>query len=239
MVEWGHDRNRPSDRYFSFVEVLEIRKFLLVTVCLVLVASVAILAILIRHAQLEAARMRTFGRLSQLRLALANYEAANGTLPRRQLKDKKGAAQFSWFVPFLPYMEEADLYAALDLTQPWDDPHNLAVAQSDPLLLEFLRGDGYIAYPLDAEGSLWNPHTGFPIGKLSEAPDSIALVAVPKNGIHPFQPLTVTIEQIRHFTLKGDPCYFIRSDGECGVVKQVNGEFEFALPSAPVRDIGG
>ncbi|MFO0941078.1 MAG: DUF1559 domain-containing protein [Pirellulales bacterium] len=73
--------------------------------------------------------MRTYCRLSQLRLALVNYEYANGTLPPRQLTDADGVPQFGWLVSILPQIEHANVLAALDLSKRWDDPHNLAIGQ--------------------------------------------------------------------------------------------------------------
>ncbi len=104
------------------------------------------------------------------------------------------------------------------------------VAQSDPIFLDFITGDGYVVCPLDAHESIWNSETALPIGKLSDSPDSIALIAIPMQSIEPFKPLTVTIEQLRAYANDGFRAFFIRSDGRYGNVELLHGEVQFRLP---------
>lgn len=191
---------------------------------------VAVLAIVIRHAQTEAVRMRTYGRLSQLRLALANYEHVHGGLPPRQQTDGNGIVHFNWLVAVLPQMEHGDLQAALDLSNRWDTSHNLNVARSDALFLDFITRDGYIACPLNGEESIWNPLTGLPVGNLTESSRSIALIAAPMDSTQPFEPLSVTKDELRVLAANGKRSFFIRSDGKYGPVTLANGRVEFPLP---------
>jgi len=182
-----------------------IRKILLLTVVLASIFKVSLLATVIRHAQSESVRMRTYGRLSQLRLALANYEYAYGGLPPRQQTDRGGNVHFNWLVAVLPQIEYGDLHAALDLSSRWDSSHNLDVARSDELFLDFITRDGYTACPLNGEESIWNPLTGFPIGTLTESPGSIALIAVPIDRTRTDVSSMVTLPRVL-----GDVCRYGR-----------------------------
>ncbi len=191
---------------------------------------VAMLVGVVRHAQVEAIRMRSYGRLSQLRLALANYEHACGILPPRQLIGENGVVQFNWMVPVLPYMEQRDLHTALNLSNSWNTKHNLDVGRSNSLFLDFVSRDGYIACPLDDDESIWNPRTGLPNGKLDDSPGSILLIAVPVGGIQPFEPLAISRDGLQSLALKDNKCFFIRCDGKYGPVQVLKGNVEFELP---------
>lgn len=206
------------------------RRYLLITVGLIAFTMAILFASLVRHALVEAIRMRTYGRLSYLRVALANYEYAHGVLPPRQLADENGGVQFNWLVPVLPYIEQGDLHSDLDLSSSWDSPHNLAIAQSNSSFLDFITRDSYIACPLDDQESIWNPLTGLPRGQLNESPSSIALIAVPMNGIRLFEPFAISKDELRDVALNGKQSFFIRSDGKCGFVQVANGSIEFTVP---------
>lgn len=206
------------------------RRSWLITVGLIAFTMAILFASLVRHALVEAIRMRTYGRLSYLRLALANYEYAHGVLPPRQLADENGGVQFNWLVSVLPYIEQGHLQSTLDLSNSWDTPHNLDVAQSNSSFLDFITRDSYIACPLDDEESIWNPLTGLPNGQLNESPSSIVLIAVPMNGIRLFEPLSISKDELRVIALNGKQSFFIRSDGKCGFVQVAKGRVEFAVP---------
>jgi hypothetical protein len=63
--------------------------------------------------------------LKQLALSMLNYESAYGVFPGdvTPVGDKPPA--MSWRIHILPFIEQADLYAQVDLKKAWDDPANL------------------------------------------------------------------------------------------------------------------
>jgi hypothetical protein len=61
--------------------------------------------------------------LKQIALAMHSYNDAKGTLPPAALS-KGGRPLLSWRVLLLPYLDQAELYKAFRLDQPWDSPHN-------------------------------------------------------------------------------------------------------------------
>lgn len=171
--------------------------------------------------------MRNFGRLSYLRVAIANYESAHGTLPSRELANGSNAVRLNWLVSILPHMEKIELHSRLDLESPWDTPDNLQVARSDSMFQDFISRDGYAVCPLDAEESIWNPKTGLPMGNLTAMPSSILLIATPVKAIESFQPLSVTKEELLALACDGKKTFFIRCDGKCGPVRLFNGTVKF------------
>ncbi len=67
--------------------------------------------------------MQTLNNLKQLGLALHSFHDANGHFPQ-DIVDRAGKPILSWRVQILPYLEQDNLYRALDLTKAWDDPAN-------------------------------------------------------------------------------------------------------------------
>ena len=79
-----------------------------------------------------ARRPACLNHMRMIALAILNYESAHGHLPPPYSTDDEGRPLHSWRVLILPYMEEVALYEAIDLTKPWDDPVNLALASQMP-----------------------------------------------------------------------------------------------------------
>ncbi|WP_459558254.1 DUF1559 domain-containing protein [Lacunimicrobium album] len=79
----------------------------------------------------EAARRTTCkNNLKQIGIALHNYHDEYGMFPPAYTVDAEGNKLHSWRTLILPYMEQAALYKAIDLTKPWDDPVNEVVRQT-------------------------------------------------------------------------------------------------------------
>jgi hypothetical protein len=57
-------------------------------------------------------------------LAVANYHDQYGCLPPAYIADADGRPLHSWRVLLLPYLDQRDLYAAYDFSEPWDGPNN-------------------------------------------------------------------------------------------------------------------
>jgi prepilin-type processing-associated H-X9-DG protein len=85
------------------------------------------------HATREAARRTTCtNNLKQIGLALHNYHASFGSFPPAYIPDADGRPLVSWRVLILPFLEEQELYDEYKLDEPWDSPHNLALAHRMP-----------------------------------------------------------------------------------------------------------
>src|SRR5262245_36476505 len=74
--------------------------------------------------------------LTQIGLALANYESSFRSFPPAFLVDANGKPTLSWRVLILPFLEEAQLqlYNQFDLTKPWEDPGNLPLLTRMPAI---------------------------------------------------------------------------------------------------------
>ena len=101
------------------------QKFVLITVCVAIgFLLIGLMLPAVRTARPAARRMQCSNNLKQIGLAVANYEAAYRQLPPAYTIDPNGKPLHSWRTLILPYLEQAELYAKVDLTKPWDDPAN-------------------------------------------------------------------------------------------------------------------
>ncbi|MBI3469676.1 MAG: DUF1559 domain-containing protein, partial [Planctomycetes bacterium] len=69
--------------------------------------------------------------LKQLALALDNYHDKYGQFPPATIgpNNVPPERQLSWIVAILPFIEEPELYKQFHLDEPWDSPHNSALAR--------------------------------------------------------------------------------------------------------------
>jgi hypothetical protein len=74
--------------------------------------------------------------LKQIGLAFHNYAAVNNHLPAMATYGPDGLPTLSWRVALLPYFGEEELYRQFRQDEPWDSPHNKAVAARMPAVFE-------------------------------------------------------------------------------------------------------
>ncbi|MBI1248589.1 DUF1559 domain-containing protein [bacterium] len=90
----------------------------------------------ILYGRIAARRNASSNQLKQLALALHHYHDAYGRFPAAYLADADGKPMHSWRVLILPFLDEKDLFDRYDFDQPWNSPHNLAVAKQTPAVYE-------------------------------------------------------------------------------------------------------
>lgn len=183
--------------------------------------------IAVRNAQQAAIRSRTLGQLNFLRFALSVYEDTHGSVPPRELRDSQGKPTLSWLTMVLPHVEEQELFDKLNRGERWDSPHNIEVIRAARGFHEWYTRDGYFVCPWDDEDSIWNPNTGLPQGKMEAYPQAVLLIAIPKEGVNPFQPYTVSRNELRTLLEDQQKVLFINCQGEYGEVILEQGEIMF------------
>jgi len=176
---------------------------------LILLFVAAILLGLIRAVQLarqDAQKKTCENRLKMIGLALANYEASNGSLPPAYFTDAGGKPILSWRVRAAEYVwYDIDFSSQMDFSKPWNSPTNAA-------FLSPWLGDGFRCRASKAKqgtthyvavvgpGTLWPgsepakwPH---PKGERSaESHDPILLVEWPESDIYWAEPRDVTVDE--------------------------------------------
>jgi prepilin-type processing-associated H-X9-DG protein len=70
-----------------------------------------------------------FNQLKQMGLGFHNYIEEHGTFPPAYLADAQGRPAHSWRVLLLPEIGYENWYQQFRLDEPWNSPHNLALAK--------------------------------------------------------------------------------------------------------------
>ena len=117
------DRHMPGRKRRSGLAWIEV---LVVTVVVALL--IALLLPAFQQPQ-KRRRPRCRSNLMQIGLALHNYHEIYGSLPPQYTVDANGQPLHSWRTLILPYLDQAPLYAKIDLSKPWNDPTNAEAAK--------------------------------------------------------------------------------------------------------------
>lgn len=72
----------------------------------------------------SARRTQCLNNLTNIGLALHNYQAVHGKLPPAYTVDADGNRLHSWRTLILPYLDRQDVFETIDLQKPWDHPAN-------------------------------------------------------------------------------------------------------------------
>lgn len=106
----------PRSSAFTLVELL--------VVLGIIAFAAAILVPATRRAPAAAHRNHCSNNLKAIALALRSYESLYHTLPPAYTVDDSGKPLHSWRTLILPFLEERQLYASIDLARPWNDEAN-------------------------------------------------------------------------------------------------------------------
>ena len=83
-----------------------------------------------RNARPAAYRMQCMNNMKQIGLALLSYEEQYQTFPPAFTTSADGQRLHSWRTLILPFMEHSELYAKIDLTQPWNADVNRSARET-------------------------------------------------------------------------------------------------------------
>ena len=90
------------------------------------------LAPMVRYAPNTHARLHCQNNLKLIALALHSYHDEYDSFPPAFTVDADGKPLHSWRTLVLPYLDQKELYAKIDLSKPWDDPANAKVGREMP-----------------------------------------------------------------------------------------------------------
>ncbi len=184
---------------------LPVPKDLLATAGGTIALSAAALLPAVQKVREAAARMSSANNLKQIGLAIHNYEAVHGHLPR-DIVDKNGKPLLSWRVAILPYIEQDNVYKLFKQDEPWDSENNKKAAQvaiktflsPDATAVSDANGFGLTSYRgISGPGAAFDP-TAKKALKIADFTDGLSntivvietadLVPWAKPGDFPFDP---------------------------------------------------
>jgi prepilin-type processing-associated H-X9-DG protein len=128
------DAGRPQKQGMGTGAIIAIVLAVVLVVALVCGGIlVALLLPAVQAAREAARRAQCSNNLKVIGLAMHNYEVQYGCFPPAFIPDKNGKPMHSWRVLILPYIEgENALYQQYRFNEPWDSPHNRALASRMP-----------------------------------------------------------------------------------------------------------
>ena len=162
-------------------------------------ALVGMLLPAVQAARQASARMTSANQLKQLGLAMFNYHEVYGEFPG-DIKAKDGTPLLSWRVAILPFLEQNELYREFRRDEPWNSPHNLALAERMPDLLkhpELLTRPNETVYlrPVGPQ-FLMEGHDAISMGEITDGlSNTIMMVETAGSGSVPWtKPTDLTID---------------------------------------------
>lgn len=117
----------PGHNPFRWMQILGVGAILLVLAAVLLPAVTRGPSV-----RRTARRVQCMNHLKQIRLALDLYHDEYQALPPAFTTDANGKSLHSWRTLILPYLEHAALYKQINLSKPWNDPVNSALASQMP-----------------------------------------------------------------------------------------------------------
>ncbi|MBS0205733.1 MAG: DUF1559 domain-containing protein [Planctomycetes bacterium] len=84
----------------------------------------ALLLPAVQQAREAARRTQCKNNLKQIGLALHNYHDTFNLFPAAHLNDDDGRPRISWRASILPYIDQAPMFNAIVMSEPWDGPTN-------------------------------------------------------------------------------------------------------------------
>jgi len=220
----GYPRRYHANSFLQKATLM--RKTILTAAATLAILACIVIVTGVRNLQQDAARSRAGGRLGQLRLSIINYETTHGQLPARCARDTRGKPTMSWLASVLPQLEKTEVMKRLDTAYAWNAPENAQGVSLGQTYWEWYRRDGFFPCALQSDDSIWTDG-GDPRGRLSELPNSIVLVSVAVDNVHPLQPFVITEAQLKRFVLDGSDALFIATNHAHGKVTVDDGKLVF------------
>jgi prepilin-type N-terminal cleavage/methylation domain-containing protein len=152
-------RTRSRRRGFTLIELLVVIAIIGILVALLLPA--------VQQAREAARRTQCRNNLRQIGLAMHNYTDAFGCLPPSMAIVPQVTTNASWSIHgrLLPYMDQANLYAQIDLQQAWSSPKNAAVVSGYRVPVYLCVSDPKINIPRSTSGvNLYSVNYAFNFG---------------------------------------------------------------------------
>ena len=139
--------------------------------------------------------------LKQIALALHNYHDVYESFPPAYTVDENGNRLHSWRTLILPYLEQQNLYASINLSKPWDDPLNAKALKNAPAIYRCPGADlpaGHTNYlGLAGESLCFHPTRGRTFAEITDGTmNTVMVMEVPQKNSVPWMSPKDADEQV-------------------------------------------
>ena len=136
----------------------------------------------------------------------------------------------SWRVLILPYIEEKDFSQEYDFSEPWNSPHNAALARRRPGVAEYFQcpvdpatGKNSTSYlAIVGKDTLWPGDRTLNRDELLTSGRKVLLVEVKNSGIHWMEPRDISYDDATQGLIASSPhggcVHFVLADGFVGTL---------------------
>ena len=163
--------------------------------------GVALLLPALQATREAARRAQSNNHLKQIGLALHMYHDDHQTFPPAVVTDAAGKPLYSGRVLLLPYLEQANLFAAFKKDEPWDSPSNLAISQAS--IKVFMDASSTDSTPGKTDylfatgpGTAFDGAKSTPLRGIKDgSSNTILMVEVKNSGINWAEPADLAISQ--------------------------------------------
>ena len=135
-------------------------------------------------------RSQCCANLKMIAIAMLTYSDAHGCFPPAYIPDKEGRPMHSWRVLLMPFMGEEHFFESYRLDEPWNSPHNRALAHGVPHGMD----PNYPIYhcPSDRDSDKWDTSYVMVVGPraISDGPTAMR----PEERAYDFSRTVVLIE---------------------------------------------
>jgi prepilin-type processing-associated H-X9-DG protein len=155
--------------------------------------AIALLLPAVQAAREAARRTQCTNNLKQIGLGMHNYAASGvGGKPDHfpaaaAIRDKDGKPLLSWRVAILPFLEQQALYNEFKFDEPWDSPHNKALAERMPMLYKCPSGtmaNGLTPYQVfTGNGAMFETDRGPGFPDITDGTSNTLMVVEAKAGV--------------------------------------------------------
>jgi len=155
-----------------------------IVIIVVLFFAAAILLPAVQSVREAARRTNCIGQLKMFGLAMHNFHSTKNRFPAAYVTDRSGQPTLSWRTLLLPYLEDSALYNQCRFNEPWDSPHNRALAPG----LHIGMSGVYPAYHCASDGDSDGLDTSYVMvvgkGTISAGPNPVRIQDITDGTSH-------------------------------------------------------
>lgn len=141
----------------------------------------------IQKSRAAARRSQAMNNLKQIGLAMHNYHDVFNSFPPAALLGSDGKTKHSWRVAILPFLDQAALYNAYKMDEPWDSENNKKVLAKMPAVFRDPAAPAdstdSIYYTLTGEATVFSGDEGSKIQTITDGTSNTIMVVEAKRDI--------------------------------------------------------